>query len=50
MKQGRMGFTLVEVLLVAAMLGILAEIAVPHLTDAIDNAAAAAIVVSTRVP
>ena len=37
------GFTLTEALLVAAMLGIMAGFAVPHISEAIDNAAAASV-------
>ena len=48
MRTRRGGFSLGEVLLVAAFLGIIAAVAVPHLTRAIDNAAAAAVVADAR--
>jgi prepilin-type N-terminal cleavage/methylation domain-containing protein len=48
MRRGRAGFTLVEVLLVSAMLGILAGIATPMLTRAINKAGAAKIAADAR--
>jgi prepilin-type N-terminal cleavage/methylation domain-containing protein len=45
---GRAGFTLVEVLLVSAMIGILAGIATPMLGRAVDRAGAAKIVADAR--
>ena len=48
MSARRGGFTLVEVLLVSAMIGILAGISTPILRGAIDRAAAARVVADAR--
>jgi prepilin-type N-terminal cleavage/methylation domain-containing protein len=47
-SRDRRGFTLVEVLLVSAMLGILAGVATPMLTRAVDKAGAAKIAADAR--
>lgn len=49
MKKGQKGFTLVELLLVIAIIGILAAIAVPRFQDARGDAAAASCLANQRL-